>query len=112
MDYTATTLLFRLRKARCYAGLYGIRRTLVKVCGQGPHGPDLRDAAPNNVRQDSTAHVGLIGCSNFGFSVIAYYLPKNYGAVIRRCMDLDADRAASRVLTGMFVSLIPTYSGH
>jgi len=29
------------------------------------------------------AHVGLIGCGNFAYSVIAFYLRKNVGSVIR-----------------------------
>lgn len=49
----------------------------------------------NHQRMASAAHVGLIGCGNFGFSVIAYYLRKNYGRVIRGCMDVDVNRAAS-----------------
>lgn len=95
MDYTSAPLLFRIRKALRYVGLYGIRRTLVKVRGQYHMGRTYTALPPNNVRPDSTAHVGLIGCGNFGFSVIAYYLRKNYGAVIRGCMDVDVNRAAS-----------------
>ena len=95
MDYTATPLLFRIRKALRYVGLYGVRRTLVKVRGQYHMAKTYATLPPNNVRADSKAHVGLIGCGNFGFSVIAYYLRKNYGAVIRGCMDQDANRAAS-----------------
>jgi predicted dehydrogenase len=37
----------------------------------------------------------MIGCGNYGFSVIGYYLHKNYGAVIRGCMDVDVNKAAS-----------------
>jgi predicted dehydrogenase len=44
---------------------------------------------------DSTKHVGLIGCGNFAYSNIAYYLKKNYGPVMRGCMDVDRERAAS-----------------
>ena len=95
MDYTTTPLLFRIRKALRYVGLYGVRRTLVKVRGQYHMGKTYAALPPNNVRAESKAHVGLIGCGNFGFSVIAYYLRKNYGAVIRGCMDQDANRAAS-----------------
>ena len=40
-------------------------------------------------------HVGLIGCGNFAYSNIAYYLKKNYGHVIRAAMDIDIHRAAS-----------------
>jgi len=39
--------------------------------------------------------VGLIGCGNFAFSNVAYYLRKNYGCVIRGAMDTDLHKAAS-----------------
>lgn len=95
MDYTAAPLLFRIRKFLRYAGLYGVRRTLVKVRGQYHMGRKYTTLPANHVRLDSRAHVGLIGCGNFGFSVIAYYLQKNYGNVIRGCMDIEVNRAAS-----------------
>ena len=95
MDYTTTPLLFRIRKALRYVGLYGAPRTLVKVRGQYHMAKTYAPLPINYLRADSKAHVGLIGCGNFGFSVIAYYLRKNYGAVIRGCMDQDANRAAS-----------------
>jgi len=36
-----------------------------------------------------------MGCGNYAYSVIAYYLQRNYGAVIRGCMDTNVNRAAS-----------------
>lgn len=95
MNYTGAPLLVRVRKAVRYVGLYGLRRTLVKVRGQYHMGRKYAQLPANNVRPDSTAHVGLIGCGNYGFSVIAHYLRKNYGDVIRGCMDVDVNRAAS-----------------
>ncbi len=95
MDYTSAPLLFRVRKALRYVGLYGVRRTLVKVRGQYHMGRSYARLPANDVRPESNAHVGLIGCGNFGFSVIAYYLKKNYGQVIRGCMDIDVNKAAS-----------------
>jgi predicted dehydrogenase len=44
---------------------------------------------------DVGGHVGLIGCGNFQFSNIAYYLKKNFGRVMRGAMDVDINRAAS-----------------
>ncbi len=41
------------------------------------------------------AHVGLIGCGNFGFSAIAHILTKEAGPVLRGVMDSNAHRAAS-----------------
>jgi len=40
-------------------------------------------------------HVGIIGCGNFAYSNIAYYLSKSHGAVIRGVMDTNIHRAAS-----------------
>lgn len=95
VDYTGAPFLFRIRKALRYVGLYGMRRTLVKVRGQYHMTRQYATLPANHVRQDSRAHVGLIGCGNFAFSVIAYYLQKNYGPVVRGCMDLNIGRAAS-----------------
>jgi predicted dehydrogenase len=95
MDYRSAPLLFKLRKALRYVGLYGIRRTLVKIRGQYHMSRRYETLPRNHVRMESKAHVGLIGCGNYGFSVIAYYLNKNYGRVIRGCMDPEVNRAAS-----------------
>jgi predicted dehydrogenase len=95
MDYTAAPLLFRARKALRYVRLYGLERTIVKVRGQYHMRRRYAQLPVNRRRDDSRAHVGLLGCGNYGYSVIAYYLRRNYGAVIRGCMDADIQRAAS-----------------
>ncbi len=95
MDYTSEPLLFRVRKAMRYVSLYGVRRTLVKIRGRY-HMNKVYSSLPARERPgQSRGKVGLIGCGNFGFSVIAYYLKKNFGYVIRGCMDIDINRAAS-----------------
>lgn len=43
----------------------------------------------------SLATVGIIGCGNFAFTTIAYYLKRTYGSVLRGVMDIDIHRAAS-----------------
>jgi predicted dehydrogenase len=43
----------------------------------------------------SDQRVGLIGCGNYAFSNIAYYLRAGRGSVIGACMDIDPHRAAS-----------------
>ena len=68
MDYTSAPLLFRVRKVFRYVSLYGVRRTLVKVRGQSHMGKIYAQLPANDVRPESKAHVGLIGCGNFGFS--------------------------------------------
>jgi predicted dehydrogenase len=39
--------------------------------------------------------VGLLGCGNFAFSTIAYYLRREFGPVVRAAMDSDVHHAAS-----------------
>ncbi len=95
MDYTKTPLLFRLRKAARYLRLYGLQRTRVKIAGQYHMARKFAALPPNDRPAAAGAHVGIIGCGNYAYSVIAYYLRRNYGAVIRGCMDADANHAAS-----------------
>ncbi len=95
MDYTRAPFIFRARKVGRYARLYGPRRTLAKVRGQY----HMRAKGPARGRRlspgRSDAHVGLIGCGNFAFSHIAYFLERNVGAVIRGAMDIEGARAES-----------------
>lgn len=99
MDYTRAAWGTKVRKALRYTQLYGPLRTLAKIRAQYHMGrqfatlPELK--APIGVRQ----HVGIIGCGNFSFSAIAYYLKKNFGSVIRGTMDRRLERAASLGLT-------------
>ncbi len=93
MDYTTQSLAFRLKKVLRYLKLYGPRRTLAKVRGQY----HMKREFPSlpTLPENSNGHVGLLGCGNFAFSNIAYYLSKNSGPVIRGCMDVNIHRAAS-----------------
>ncbi len=126
MDYTRLPLRFRLRKTLRYVRLYGPRRTWVKVKSQlrlnrpRPAPPTPPGAAPGG-------HVGLLGCGNFAYSNIAYYLCRNYGKVLRGAMDVDLRRAAAlsrdygvryatddaeRVLTDPAIDLVFVASNH
>ncbi len=72
-------------------------------------------------------HVGLIGCGNFAFSNIAYYLKKNCGRVMRGAMDIDIHKAASlfkeydlryytgdadKIISDPFIDLVYIASNH
>lgn len=94
VDYLSQSPLFKLKKALRYARLFGPRRTLVKAQAQYHMRKRFRrlPAAPS---ADAGAHVGLLGCGNFGYSHICYYLSKNYGRVLRAAMDPNIHRAAS-----------------
>ncbi len=96
MDYTKQLLLFKFKKALRYIRLYGVSRTLVKIKGQY-HMNKTYDVLPKS-RSDlknTNNHIGILGCGNFSFSNIAYYLKKNEGYVIRGVMDIDLNKAAS-----------------
>jgi predicted dehydrogenase len=97
MDYTSRSLSFKVRKTLRYLRLYGLSRTLMKVRAQYhmhrtyPTLPSV-DARESKV---SGVGVGIVGCGNFAYSTIAYYLRKHVGRVIVGCMDKEIARAAS-----------------
>lgn len=95
MDYTQSSLAFRIRKALRYARLYGPRRTYYKVLAQYHMQRQYNTLPRAHQFESKNRHVGIIGCGNFAFSTIAYYLHKNFGNVIRGCMDIDENRAYS-----------------
>jgi predicted dehydrogenase len=99
MDYTRQPFHFKLLKALRYVRLYGPARTLAKIRGQY-HKNKTYDRLPaldeaRIAEADPQRHVGLLGCGNYAFSVIGYYLKKRRGAVIRGAMDRQLARAAS-----------------
>jgi predicted dehydrogenase len=96
MDYTIQKLGFKARKVLRYFRLYGVRRTLMKVKGQY-HMKRKYNILPAN-RDGSfsmQAHIGIIGCGNYSFSTIAFYLNRAKLNLIRGVMDIDVHRAAS-----------------
>ncbi len=98
MDYTDAPLFWKLRKVVRYAGLYGVGRTLSKVQGQF-HMKRRFTSLPEVTKPGNpNSHVGIIGCGNFAFTTIAYFLKKNFGCVIRGVMDSNIHRAASLCL--------------
>lgn len=86
---------FKIRKTLRYMRLYGPKRTYIKVRSE-LHMKKRFTVLPAK-RSDWLPEqtVGLIGCGRYGYSTIAYYLQRRFGAVIGACMDIDAHRAAS-----------------
>jgi len=74
--------------------MYGPRRTLTKIRGQYHMKKHYRVLPPVRLPVEG-GHVGIIGCGNFSYCNVAHYLLKNYGRVMRGCMDIDVERAAS-----------------
>lgn len=94
-DYSETSLSFRVRKVLRYLRLHGPSRTAVKIRGQYHMGREYGKLPKLGPRRPTGKHVALIGCGNFAFSNIAYYLHKEHGACIRAAMDTSVHRAAS-----------------
>jgi predicted dehydrogenase len=95
MDYTKSSKWFQVQKALRYTQMYGVRRTMVKVRGQFHMKRVYKDIPAASPQLQPRQTVGLIGCGNYAFSNIAFYLDKTFGGVIGACMDVDANRAAS-----------------
>jgi len=95
VDYTQSSLGFKIRKALRYVSLYGPRRTLAKVRAQYHMRRVYSPLPPRAPANSSHKHVGIIGCGNFAHSNVAYFLNKNFGPVIRAAMDINPNRAAS-----------------
>jgi len=101
VDYTQAPYLFRARKALRYVSLYGLSRTLVKIRGQyhmksaqGFQG--ARWLNSGCVHADSAQRcVALIGCGNYAYSNIAYYLKKHSPRFLRLTYDRHQSRAMS-----------------
>ena len=74
--------------------MYGISRTIVKIKGKY-HIKRKFHNLPKNKKFNRKSHIGLIGCGNFSFSNIAYFLSKNKKNCIRTVMDIDINKAAS-----------------
>jgi predicted dehydrogenase len=95
MDYFSQKLTFKIKKALRYIRLFGLQRTLVKIKGQYHMNKRYETFPVDHRSEKHGGHVGLIGCGNFTFSNIAYYLKRNHGKVIRASMDIDKNKAAS-----------------
>jgi predicted dehydrogenase len=101
VDYTEASYLLRARKAARYVSLYGISRTLVKIRGQY-HMKSEREFAGARWVNDSCTDpdapqrcVALIGCGNYAYSTIAYYLRRQERGFLRLAYDRHQSRAMS-----------------
>jgi len=100
-DHTKADWLFKVKKVGRYMRLYGLSRTLVKIRGQY----HLKASASFNATRwtnpscrnpdDKRRRVAIIGCGNYAFSNIAYYLKKEETSFLRCAFDTQPSRAMS-----------------
>jgi predicted dehydrogenase len=77
-----------LRKLLRYVGIYGARRTLFKAMGRLRSGPSWLMFSG---RKPQT--VGIIGCGQFAFSTIGFFVTREAGVAV--CYDADLAAANS-----------------
>lgn len=95
MDYTKQSKIFKIKKALRYLTMYGPSRTLTKIQGQYHMKKTFQVMPTKHNNLNSKQKVAIIGCGNYAYSNIAYYLKKNFGDVIGMCMDVDINHATS-----------------
>ena len=95
MDYTKQPLMFKVLKVLRYIRLYGPARTCMKVRAQYHMKRTFTILPQVTERKPGQQKIAIIGCGNFAYSTIAYYLTKFKGPVIKGCMDTDVAKAAS-----------------
>lgn len=75
------------KKVLRFANIYGKHRTLFKVAGRS------RVGIPLVWRSHPSPDVALIGCGQYGFATLGYFLTRRYGRRLRWCYDVDVKAA-------------------
>lgn len=100
-DYTQANFFFKARKAARYVRLYGLSRTLFKIKGQ--YHMKSTESFDGSRWENSACrtpgaqgrNVAIIGCGNYAFSNIAYYLKRHNPGFLRVTYDREKSRALS-----------------
>jgi predicted dehydrogenase len=102
MDYTKSNLKFKILKTLRYLKLYGLSRTLIKIAGQYHMSNKVDDIQGNlwineRIVGAKSKHNGIaiVGCGNFSFSNIAFYLKKRDHNFLLATFDVNIGRAIS-----------------
>ncbi len=95
MDYLNQKTIIKIKKVARYLRLYGLKRTWIKVQGQLHLKRTYATLPERSTKFSPKQKVALIGCGNFAFTTLAYYLRNRFGNVIGAVMDINLNRAAS-----------------
>ena len=85
-----TGIFKKIRKAWRYILIYGISRTLNKVSGRFR---SINIFTPKFLKKKPS--IGLVGCGQFQFSTIAYYLSEGWTNKFSFCYDIDKSKSES-----------------
>lgn len=78
-----------VRKLLRFIGIYGPGRTLFKAAGR------LRLRLPSWGSRGRAKDIGIVGCGQFAFATIGYFLTRRFGRRVLGCFDIDAQAAAT-----------------
>src|SRR5690554_4871527 len=81
-------MITKLKKVLRFTSIYGITRTINKVAGRMRGLFILRPIFLNK-----SPYIGLVGCGQFQFSTIAYYISKNRTNRFCFCFDVNENNA-------------------
>ena len=70
-----------------YITIYGIPRTIIKVAGRTRARELKLFFKASYIKRNKD--VSLIGCGQFGFSTISYFVQKKYGNRFLECYDVE-----------------------
>ena len=101
ISYLNSSLRFKLKKVVRYISLYGLSRTFAKVRGQlhmeRSYTMDGEIWENQSCRKpdDRNRFVAIVGCGNFAYSAIAYYLSRHTRRFLRATLDTNSSRSIS-----------------
>ena len=80
-----------IKKLYRYTKLYGLKRTIVKAAGRSQK-VFLKWALFRFNFSRKKSKVSLIGCGQFGFSTISYFLHRSGKVSFNHCYDIDESK--------------------
>ena len=101
-DYMIGDEISKLKKILRYFSIIGIRRTMIKIAGRS-----RSKIIPRPFHLFKNQFIGLIGCGQFQFSVIAFYLSRGLTNKFLFCLDVDRYQSES---LGLFYSIPNIFS--
>ena len=101
MSYKDKDLVFKIRKILRYLSLYGLLRTYIKVLGTlHMHNTSSYSSTEwlnknCNLLFSAKRNVAIVGCGNFSYTCICYYLKKINRRFLKYAFDIDNSKALS-----------------
>ncbi len=84
----------KLKKIVRYARIYDVKYAFVKAIGRTRIGFPL-SLILSPLKFCKTKDIAIIGCGQFSFSIIAFFLTKHFGRRIGLCVDIDESALSS-----------------